>query len=77
VTSSDGTALAVFNRLGAVRQPVLQLLGSASRTIFRDAALTLDARLADGKVVEIPGAKHAAHHTHPDLVVDAVRGFLT
>ena len=48
VTSSDGTALAVFNRLGA-----------------------------DGKVVEIPGAKHAAHHTHPDLVVDAVRGFLT
>jgi pimeloyl-ACP methyl ester carboxylesterase len=65
-----------LDRLGAVRRPVLQLLGSASRAVFRDATLALDARLADGRVVEIPGARHAAHHTHPDLVVDAIRRFL-
>jgi pimeloyl-ACP methyl ester carboxylesterase len=65
-----------LERLGAVRQPVLQLLGSDSRPIFREATLALDARLTDGRIVEIPGARHAAHHTHPDAVVDAVRAFL-
>ncbi len=65
-----------LERLAAVRQPVLQLLGSASREIFRQATLALDARLADGRIIEIEGAKHAAHHTHPDIVVEAVRSFL-
>jgi pimeloyl-ACP methyl ester carboxylesterase len=55
---------------------VLQLLGSDSRPIFRAATLALDERLADGRVVEIEGARHAAHHTHPDAVVEAVRAFL-
>jgi pimeloyl-ACP methyl ester carboxylesterase len=67
---------ASLDRLGAVRQPVLQLLGSESRPVFRAATLALDARLADGRIVEIQGAKHAAHHTHPDQVVEAVRAFL-
>ena len=66
----------IARRLGAIRQPVLQLLGSASRAVFRDATLALDARLADGRIVEIDGAAHAAHHTHPDAVVEAVRAFL-
>ncbi|MBI3748160.1 MAG: alpha/beta hydrolase [Chloroflexi bacterium] len=63
-------------RLGAVRRPVLQLLGSDSRAIFHAATRELDARLVDGRVVEIEGARHAAHHTHPDAVVEAVRAFL-
>ncbi len=42
----------------------------------RAATRALDARLADGRVVVIPGARHAAHHTHPDAVVAAVTGFL-
>lgn len=67
---------ASLDALGAVRQPVLQLLGSASLPIFREATVALDARLADSRVVEIAGAKHAAHHTHPDAVVEAVRAFL-
>lgn len=67
---------ASLDRLGAVRRPVLQLLCSASRAVFREATVALDARLADGRIVEIPGAKHAAHHTHPGAVVDAVRGFV-
>ena len=62
--------------LGAVRQPVLQLLGGASVPAFAAATRALDARLADGRIVIIPGAKHAAHHTHPGAVVEAVSTFL-
>ena len=62
--------------LGAVRQPVLQLLGSESAPAFATATRALDARLADGRVVTIEGAKHAAHHTHPAAVVAAVTDFL-
>jgi len=65
-----------LERLGAVRQPVLQLLGSDSRAIFRQATVALDDRLADGRIVEIARARHAAHHTHPDAVIEAVRDFL-
>jgi len=67
---------ASLDRLGAVRQPVLQILGGASLPVFREATLALDERLADGRVVVIDGARHAAHHTHPDAFVDAVRTFL-
>jgi pimeloyl-ACP methyl ester carboxylesterase len=66
-----------LDRLGAVRQPVLQLLGSASREIFREATVALNEQLANGRIVEIEGARHAAHHTHPDEVVEAVRNFLS
>jgi pimeloyl-ACP methyl ester carboxylesterase len=38
--------------------------------------VALDDRLAHGTIVVIPGAKHAAHHTHPDAVVEAVTAFL-
>ena len=62
--------------LGRIRQPVLQLLGGESLPVFREATLAFDARMAHGRVVVIPGAKHAAHHTHPDAVVAAVLGFL-
>jgi pimeloyl-ACP methyl ester carboxylesterase len=62
--------------LGAVRQPVLQLLGGESRPEFGAATRALDARLADGLVVVIAGARHAAHHTHPDVVAAAVTTFL-
>ena len=31
---------------------------------------------ADGRVVIIPGARHAAHHTHPERFVAEVRAFL-
>ena len=68
---------ASLDALGRVRQPVLQLLGGASLPVFREATVALDARLSDGRIVEIPGAKHAAHHTHPDALVAAVLGFLT
>jgi pimeloyl-ACP methyl ester carboxylesterase len=68
---------ASLEALGAVRQPILQILGSASLPVFHDATAALDARLADGRIVVIDGARHAAHHTHPEAFVAAVRGFLT
>ena len=73
VESGDEAGL---DRLGAVEQPVLQVLGGDSRREFRVATAALDDRLADGTIVVIPGAKHAAHHTHPDAVVEAVTAFL-
>ena len=73
VESGDEAGL---DRLGAVEQPVLQLLGGDSRWEFHAATAALDDRLADGTVVVIPGAKHAAHHTHPDAVIEAVTAFL-
>jgi pimeloyl-ACP methyl ester carboxylesterase len=62
--------------LGAVRQPVLQILGGASAPPFALATQALDARLRDGQVVTIPGARHAAHHTHADEFVAAIEQFL-
>ncbi len=74
---SEGEADAAgLEALGDVRQPVLQILGGDSLAAFADATTALDARLADGRVVVIPGARHAAHHTHPDAFVEAVLTFL-
>ena len=74
---AEADPLASLDRLGSVSQPVLQILGSESRAIFRRATDALDGRLADGRVVEIEGARHAAHHTHPDAMIEAIRDFLT
>jgi pimeloyl-ACP methyl ester carboxylesterase len=74
---AEADPAASLERLGAVRQPVLQLLGSASLPAFREATVALDERLADGRIVVIDGARHAAHHTHPHVVVEALTGFLT
>lgn len=65
-----------LEQLGRVRQPVLQLLGGDSRPEFGIATRALDARLVDGRIVVLPGAKHAAHHTDPAAVVAAVTSFL-
>lgn len=73
---AEPSAAAGLDVLGDVRQPVLQLLGGDSRPEFGVATRALDARLTDGRIVAIPGAQHAAHHTHPDAVVDAVAAFL-
>lgn len=67
---------ASLEALGAVHQPVLQLLGGASLPVFHEATWALDARLADSRVVTIDGARHAAHHTHADSVAAAVEAFV-
>lgn len=65
-----------LDALGNLSIPVLQLLGSASRPSFEAATAALDERLPDGRVVRIGGAKHAAHHTHPDQFIEAVLAFI-
>jgi pimeloyl-ACP methyl ester carboxylesterase len=62
--------------LGAVHQPVLQILGGESTEPFAVATRALDARLRNGRVVTIPGARHAAHHSQAAQVVAAIEAFL-
>ena len=73
VEAGDAAGL---DRLAQVRQPVLQILGGDSKREFGAATAALDDRLADDTIVVIPGAKHAAHHTHPVAVVEAITAFL-
>jgi pimeloyl-ACP methyl ester carboxylesterase len=73
---AEVSPVAGLDALGAVRVPVLQILGGASLPAFRAATEALDARLARGEVVVIEGAKHAAHHTHPDRFVAEIERFL-
>jgi pimeloyl-ACP methyl ester carboxylesterase len=65
-----------LDALGAVRQPVLQVLGGESSEPFAAATRALDARLRNGRVVTIDGARHAAHHTHAPTFVAAIEAFL-
>jgi len=62
--------------LAGVRVPVLQVVGSASPASFRRAAEALDARLADGRLAVIDGARHGAHHSHVTAFLALVEGFL-
>jgi pimeloyl-ACP methyl ester carboxylesterase len=64
-----------LERLGAVRLPVLQVLGSESVEAFRAATVALDARLRDGRVAVVQGARHAAHHSHAAEFVRLVESF--
>ena len=65
-----------LDALGAVHQPVVQILGGASTEPFAAATRALDARLRSGRVVTIAGARHAAHHTHAPEFVAAIEAFL-
>ncbi len=62
--------------LAGVTQPVLQLVGSASPAWFLEGAQALHARLPDGRLEIIEGARHAAHHSHPVEFTSRVEAFL-
>lgn len=72
----EASPVASLEALGGVDVPVLQLLGGESAAPFREATEALDARLRNGRVEVIEGARHAAHHTHVDAFVAAVQSFL-
>ncbi|HET9455881.1 MAG TPA: alpha/beta hydrolase [Candidatus Limnocylindrales bacterium] len=74
--AGEGSPAASLGALGRVEQPVLQILGGDSPEVFREATRALDARLADGRIVVIDGARHAAHHTHVEPFVASIRAFL-
>lgn len=73
---AEATDPASIEGLGAVKAPVLLILGSISRSPFRIGTDALVARLADARVVVIEGAAHAAHHTHAAEFVELVERFL-
>ena len=75
--SESGASGGGLEALGHVRQPVLQILGGDSLPEFGVAIRALDARLEHGRVAVIEGARHAAHHTHPQAFVAAVTEFLS
>jgi pimeloyl-ACP methyl ester carboxylesterase len=72
----EASPAASLEALAGVDQPVLQLLGGDSAAPFREATEALDARLRNGRVVVIDGARHAAHHTHVPAFAAAVEAFL-
>ena len=74
--AADAAPEVSMDSLAGVRVPVLQVAGSASPASFREAAAALDARLADGRLAIIEGARHAAHHSHPADLITLIEGFL-
>lgn len=72
----DGDPAATERLARAVQIPVLQLLGGESREVFAAGTAALDAVLPDGRVVVLPGQKHAGHHGDPDRFVAEVERFL-
>ena len=72
---AETSAAGSLEALGAVHQPVLQILGGASSEPFAAATRALDARLRSGRVVTIAGARHAAHHSHAAQFVAAIEAF--
>jgi pimeloyl-ACP methyl ester carboxylesterase len=73
---AEVSGAAGLDALGDVEIPVLQILGGDSRPAFRAATEALAGRLVNGRVAVIEGAKHGAHHTHPDRFVAEIDGFL-
>ncbi len=63
-------------RYAGIRIPVLQIVGGDSAPVFTDGTWALDRLLPNGRVVVLPGQKHAAHHADPDRFVAAVQTFL-
>jgi pimeloyl-ACP methyl ester carboxylesterase len=73
---AGSSAASAWERYVALRIPVLQLLGSESAPIFAAGARALAERLPDSRIAVIDGARHAAHHSHPDRLLELVEGFL-
>lgn len=62
--------------LQRVAQPVLVVRGARDSLFRPDELATLRAAMPDLTVVEVPGAAHALHWSHPEAVATAVEAFL-
>jgi pimeloyl-ACP methyl ester carboxylesterase len=75
LAAADADPAVSLDALARVTVPVLQLVGSESPASFREGASALDARLAHGRLEVIEGARHGAHHSHPETFVARVEAF--
>jgi len=65
----------LFERLAAIRIPVLVVVGEADAP-FADVARDLVDRLPDARLARIPAAGHAAHIEEPEAFARLARDFL-
>ena len=66
----------VTSRLSEIKVPVLVIHGTDDVAIEMSVAEDMCARLADCRLVKIPGAGHASNETHPAPVNRAIEDFL-
>ena len=64
------------DRFRDMRVPTLFLLGGDSPELFRNAAAAVDETRPDCRLVTMPGQRHAAMDTAPELFAAEVLGFL-
>jgi pimeloyl-ACP methyl ester carboxylesterase len=63
-------------RFASLRTPTLVLLGGESPPFFGKAAAAIQAALPASRIVVLPGQKHVAMNTAPELFLREVLGFL-
>lgn len=64
-------------RLAALDRPVLLLLGGDSQPVYRRSIETLHAALPDSRIAVLPGQRHLAYRTAPEMFIKALLDFLT
>jgi pimeloyl-ACP methyl ester carboxylesterase len=64
-------------RFRDVRVPTLLLVGGESAPPVRQAVEAIHVALASSRIVELPGQKHIAMDTSPDVFIREVLGFLS
>jgi pimeloyl-[acyl-carrier protein] methyl ester esterase len=67
----------VRNLLPEIRQPVLIIHAEDDPLVKRDCAEELLRGLPSAHLVELPGCGHFPYFTHPELLAEVVRQFLT
>lgn len=67
----------ISGRLGEITCPVLVIHGTEDQAIPMEMATAVAEGVADCRgFVEVSGAAHAPNLSHPDIVNDAIAGFL-
>ena len=61
--------------LGAIRAPVVVLLGSDTKPFFTASARYVTDHVPNARIQKIPGAGHAAPLTHPEALAEALTEF--
>lgn len=74
-TAGTGSQESLWDRLGAIRIPVLCLAGELDSK-FTALGRQLAGALPHGEFAAVPGAGHAAHTERPDAVADLITAWL-